>query len=468
MADAKLMSDWEEMEGLANQAIDDSLLVVDDDNDETLKPINAASMSSADLYIEMEARKMVSTGFADSDRDKLQIALNHEFEDKLEEKKAERRNIKRRQIQQANLKKRRQLMEKTLQDEQDELVKNHQVAMMIDLVKDNLTADTVKIDVNSVSARSLAKAMWANNTITCLDLSNNNINDHGGSYVARILKRNNTLKKIELDNNQLGPKTCQAFGESLKINTSLRTLNLDSNPLTTDGADYSGVEQLADALVTNTTLTYCNMFRCNISSKGGMALAKALNRNGTILFFDVGHNGIDACDMKEIANKLDGNLATFNDLERQRREDEKVENSKEQKRQDIINEEKKQDELQRWLAQRRDERAENRRVNEVSVNLTYSCVGGGLYMFNISLVYYVCFVYRSNVLSKRGRRRSSSPNTSSRSERMKPRLWRRPRLRRKRRKTRKRSKFAFSSALLVDAIFRCFIFCIYKHPVSKF
>lgn len=364
MADAKLMSDWEEMEGLANQAIDDSLLEIDDDNDDTLKPINAASMSTADLYIEMEARKMVSTGFADSDREKLQIALNNEFQDKLEEKKAERRNIKRRQIQQANLKKRRQLMEQTLQEEQEELAKNHQVAMMIDLVKDNMTADTVKIEVNSISARSLAKAMWANNTITCLDLSNNGINDHGGSYLARILKRNNTLKKIELDNNNLGPKTCAAFGESLKINTSLRCLNLDSNPLTSNGGDFTGVEELADALISNTTITYVNLFRAGIASKGGQALAKALQRNGTLLFFDVGHNGIDACDMKQIANKLESNLICYNDLERQRREDQKVADAKEQQRLDVVNAEKKQEELKQWLAQRREERAENRRVNE--------------------------------------------------------------------------------------------------------
>lgn len=313
----------------------------------------------------MEARKMVSTGFADSDREKLQIALNLEFQDKLEEKKAERRNIKRRQIQQANLKKRRQLMEKTLQEEQEELSKNHQVAMMIDLVKDNMTADTVKIDINSISARSLAKAMWANNTITCLDLSNNGINDHGGSYLARILKRNKTLKKLELDNNQLGPKTCAAFGESLKINNSLLSLNLDSNPLTSNGTDFTGIEQLAESLISNTTITYVNLFRTHISSKGGQALAKALNRNGTILFFDVGHNGIDACDMKEIANKLDHNLLCFTELERQRRDDEQIADSKEQKRISILTEEKKQQELQLWLAKRREERAENRRFNEV-------------------------------------------------------------------------------------------------------
>jgi hypothetical protein len=114
--------------------------------------------------------------------------------------KAKRREKRRKAAKQAGLQRRRLLMEKTLQEEQDELARSHQVGMMIELVKENMVNSSLRIEVNSVSARSLSKAMWANDTLTCLDLSSNALNDHAGSYLARILRRNSTLKKMELDN----------------------------------------------------------------------------------------------------------------------------------------------------------------------------------------------------------------------------------------------------------------------------
>jgi hypothetical protein len=110
-------------------------------------------------------------------------------------------------------------MEKTLQEEADELAKNVQVNLVINLIKENIVptavgtvgtaggeggGGTLTLAVNSITARSLAKAMWVNSSILCLDLSSNALNDHAGSYLARILNRNNTIKKLELDNNNLG------------------------------------------------------------------------------------------------------------------------------------------------------------------------------------------------------------------------------------------------------------------------
>lgn len=168
----------------------------------------------------MEHRGLKTTGFPDTDREILQKAFDEEFKASLEETRAKRRENRRRAAQQAGLQKRRMLMEKTLQEEQDELFQNHQIAMMIDFIKENMVHGSIRMDVNSISARSLAKAMWANNTIACLDLSSNKLNDHSGAYLARILKKNRTLKKVELDNNNLGPISCGAFGNSLKVGTN--------------------------------------------------------------------------------------------------------------------------------------------------------------------------------------------------------------------------------------------------------
>lgn len=282
---------------------------------------------------------MKTTGFPDTDREMLQRVFDEEFKNDLEDMRARRREKQRKAAQQLGLQRRRMLMEKTLQEEQDELAKNHQIGLMIEHIKDNVTTPSLRIEVNSVSARSLAKAMWVNDTITCLDLSSLDLNDHAGCYLARILKHNSTLKKIELDNNKLGSKTCQAFGESLITNTSLKYLSLDSNQIVTY-QDLNGVKALAEAIRSNNTLTSLNLWRCGINMAGGGILAGGIEDNDTLLFCDIGHNNIEMADVKRVVEKLDANLAAYEKAERQRRKD-AVEEGKKQKQLEDIKEVKK-------------------------------------------------------------------------------------------------------------------------------
>ena len=213
-------------------------------------------------------------------------------------------------------------MEQMLQEEQEELSRNRQVAVMIDLIKENMVDNKLRMQLNSTNARSLAKAMWANDTVTCLDLSSNDLSDHSGSYLARILQKNTTLKKMELDNNQLGPKSCIAFGESLLTNKSLIYLSIDSNPLCTNN-DVTGIECLSNALKSNNTLTNLNLWRTGINAKGGEILASAIEQNSSILCCDVSHNDINLSDVRRIVNQLDTNLTNYEAAERHGREEQK-------------------------------------------------------------------------------------------------------------------------------------------------
>jgi hypothetical protein len=248
--------------------------------------------------------------------------------------KARKREKLRKQAQQIGLQKRRMLMERTLQEEQDEIAKNHQIGMMIELVKENAIGTSLRINVNSISARSLAKAMWVNDTITCLDLSSNDLNDHAGTYIARILKRNSTLRKLELDNNNLGPKSCQAFGEALMSNTSITYLSLDSNPIVSE-TEINGLKALTEALKVNRTLTSINLWRTGIKENGGKLLATALEENPTILFCDIGHNAIYIGDVKKITDKLDENLAQYEKNERARRQQDEIDSVKRKQEEDM-------------------------------------------------------------------------------------------------------------------------------------
>jgi hypothetical protein len=282
----------------------------------------------------MGKRGLKSTGFPDTDREILQHEFDEEFKQDLENARAVRREVRRRAARQAGLQRRRMMMEKMLQEEQDELARNHQVGMMIELVKENSFAVSARLDVNSVSARCLAKAMWLNNTITCLDLSSNDLSDHAGSYLARMLKRNTTLKKLELDNNNLGKLSCIAFSESLAINNTLIYLSLDSNPLCTEDG-IAAFTSFTEALSVNRSLKSLNLWRIGAGVVGGALISRNVLKNPQLLFCDVNHNGMEMKDIVMITNQLDKNLTRFEEDERIRRKDEeyerKVEEAEKQK-----------------------------------------------------------------------------------------------------------------------------------------
>lgn len=364
--DVKLMKEFEELEGLGENVEDDASQADEDDDDNSLRPVNASNLTTVEIEEAMDKRNLKRTGFPDTDRDLLQKVFDEEFKAELEEVKARRKEARRRAARQAGLQRRRVLMERMLQEEQDELSHNYQIGMMVDLIKDNMVGPSIRVDINSVSGRSLAKALWLNTSITCLDLSSNGINDHCGSYLARILKKNNTLVKLELDNNQLGPETCRAFGESLRVNKSLVYLSLDSNPLTLTSSNPSvkpslnGFLSMADAFKFNKTLRTLNLWRTHITAAGGTALANSLEANNTILFCDVGYAGLDLIDVKRIADKMDKNLAGYEINERRRRDDVVQTVVREKTRKEKEEEQTKQKELSQWLETRRNQRAEAR------------------------------------------------------------------------------------------------------------
>ena len=74
-----------------------------------------------------------------------------------------------------------------------------------------------------------------------------------------------------------------------------------------------------DVLRFNKSLTSLNLWRTGVSAHCGNVLADCLEENDSILFLDIGHNPIDMCDQKRIADKLDCNLAEFEVRERNRR-----------------------------------------------------------------------------------------------------------------------------------------------------
>ena len=80
-------------------------------------------------------------------------------------------------------------------------------------------------NIHDEDLQNIGEALKANNTLTYLSLSNNNITDV--QSIGELLKRNNTLTKLHLDNNNI--TDVQSIGELLKGNNTLETLLLRNN-----------------------------------------------------------------------------------------------------------------------------------------------------------------------------------------------------------------------------------------------
>lgn len=368
--DSTLLNDFIELEGLVDNF--ETLNIVDDDfdDDTSFQPVNARTLADKDVHSEMHARNIKLTGFMDTDREELQKSFNEEFKVAYEQNKLKRKEIKFREAQQANLAQRRILMMQSIQDEQDALVKDIQSSTLIDLIQRNAYSNsTLSMNIHSVAARVLAKALWENNTITCLNLSSVKLDDHAGMYLSRVLNRNKTIKKMELDNNFFSYKTCLGFADSLKINNVLVNLSLDSNPLfhTENFSEcISSFKAFCECLKLNTALKSLNLWRTGLNSSCGVLLADAIEKNNNILFCDIGHNTIDARDTQRITNHLDKNLKNYEILEREKRRENQIQKEKN----DILkleNDEKQRNIfVQNWLSERRGHRTEMRLKEQVS------------------------------------------------------------------------------------------------------
>ncbi|KAF9556568.1 hypothetical protein EC968_008173 [Mortierella alpina] len=127
--------------------------------------------------------------------------------------------------------------------------------------------------------------------------------------LAEILKTNSTLTSLSLESNAIGDDGATALAEALKTNSTLDTLDLRGNTIW-----FKGLLAFLELLQTNSTLTTLDLRTNKIGDSVAQALAESLKTDKTLTTLDLQHNSIGDHGAKELAEALRTNstLTTLN------------------------------------------------------------------------------------------------------------------------------------------------------------
>ena len=114
--------------------------------------------------------------------------------------------------------------------------------------------------------------------------------------------------KLEADGNLFTSTTAKAMARLIEANDTLLSISLDHNPLSSKMANFAGVEAMAEALKTNTTLNTLSLFQTGLGAHGGKLFREALEENDTLLRLQLSNtDGIKIDDLAFIKQKLKNN-----------------------------------------------------------------------------------------------------------------------------------------------------------------
>ena len=160
---------------------------------------------------------------------------------------------------------------------------------------DSLDALVVRCDggIGDNGTQVISEALRHHKHLMKLDLKFNRIHDGGAVALARaICKRphNSSPLRLLLSGNNIGPSGAKAFAGALanKSCSSLSHLDLWDNNVTTDG----GIE-LARALGHSESLSVLQLGQNGIGQEAGQFFGESLNKNSALRELYLGHNGLN-------------------------------------------------------------------------------------------------------------------------------------------------------------------------------
>jgi len=151
--------------------------------------------------------------------------------------------------------------------------------------------DLVKNSITSPGSQALASALGANQSLTALHLGMNSIGDEGLMHLAGALQTNHTLLTLDVESNKVGPDGVRELSHVLaNLNDTLTAINLQDNEICDAGA-----EALAEVLETSESLRMLDIRSNGISCDGCSAIACSLRKSLNLsLDLDLRLNTMDA------------------------------------------------------------------------------------------------------------------------------------------------------------------------------
>ena len=140
------------------------------------------------------------------------------------------------------------------------------------------------IMMTEVGACTLAECLKLN-PFQSLIFDNNKIKDIGLTGILNHLT--STLVQLKIYNCNLTNTSAMNIGKILKINESLKCLDISNNPIGDDG-----ISALSDGLHVNTTLIQLVVHKCEVHSEGAKTIAKMLQANKTLKYLNISNNCI--------------------------------------------------------------------------------------------------------------------------------------------------------------------------------
>jgi Ran GTPase-activating protein (RanGAP) involved in mRNA processing and transport len=155
--------------------------------------------------------------------------------------------------------------------------------------------------IGRFGAYYIAKALEENTSLTQLNLQQNNIGDDDALHIAFTLEKNTSLTKLNLQQNKIGDYGAYHIARALKKNTSLTELNLQQNNIGDDGA-----LRIAFALEENTSLTELNLQQNNIGDYGSLGTQKMITST-PLRKLNLSANNINDRCVDDLISKLRSN-----------------------------------------------------------------------------------------------------------------------------------------------------------------
>jgi len=164
-------------------------------------------------------------------------------------------------------------------------------------------------DIGDEGAGHLADALGGGNvTLKRLNLCNTGVGDRGAELLARALQVNTTITSLALGGNDIGNVGSSAIAVALKNSTSMASLDLQYNYM-----GIAGAEAFAVALETNRSLTCLGLSNQSVGDPGACSLAASLLKNTTLASLDLRSNSIGKPGANAFANSmLDNENASLN------------------------------------------------------------------------------------------------------------------------------------------------------------